>query len=116
MKRTATVLILFLLLALLTVSAAADGVFDRINAYAANNSDWHIAPDNREGIRVSFDLNGGKQNGWLLIRLSVHDPVMPLNIESDVKGGVQQMAKALYEVLKDADNIELKNLKDFINI
>ena len=96
--------------------AAADGVFDRINAYAANNSDWHIAPDNREGIRVSFDLNGGKQNGWLLIRLSVHDPVMPLNIESDVKGGVQQMAKALYEVLKDADNIELKNLKDFINI
>ena len=96
--------------------AAADGVFDRINAYAANNSDWHIAPDNREGIRVSFDLNGGKQNGWLLIRLSVHDPVMPLNIESDVKGGVQQMAKALYDVLKDADNIELKNLKDFINI
>ena len=41
---------------------------------------------------------------------------MPLNIESDVKGGVQQMAKALYAVLKDADNIELKNLKDFINI
>ena len=95
--------------------AAADTVFERINRFAATAADWHIAPDNREGIRVSFDLNGGRDNGWLLIRLSVHDPVMPLNIESDVEGGVRQMAKSLYDVLKDADNIELKNLKSFIN-
>ncbi len=94
--------------------AAADTVFDKINAYAAGDVRWHIAPDNREGIRVSFDLNGGRENGWLLIRLSVHDPVMPLNIESDVKGGVLLMAKALYGVLKDAPNIDLTNLEAYI--
>ena len=36
--------------------------------------DWHIAPDNREGVRIVFDLDGGLRNGWFLLRLSVHDP------------------------------------------
>ncbi len=46
---------------------------------------WHIAPDNREGIRVSFPQGEGE--GWFLVRLSVHDPILPINIESDVPGG-----------------------------
>jgi phosphomannomutase len=44
-----------------------------------------LADDNYEGVKVSFDKENG--NGWFLLRLSVHDPVMPLNIESDEKGG-----------------------------
>ena len=28
------------------------------------------------------------ERGWLLLRQSLHDPVLPLNIESDVDGGV----------------------------
>lgn len=47
------------------------------------------APDNREGFRVNFDKEHG--NGWLLLRLSVHDPVMPLNIESDEEGGADKI-------------------------
>lgn len=47
------------------------------------------APDNREGFRVNFDKNHG--NGWLLLRLSVHDPVMPLNIESNEVGGADKI-------------------------
>ncbi|WP_149022060.1 hypothetical protein [Listeria fleischmannii] len=27
-------------------------------------------------------------SGWFLLRMSLHEPVMPLNIESDTKGGI----------------------------
>lgn len=57
-----------------------------LEKYAEAQEGWKIADDNREGIRVYFDKNNG--DGWFLLRLSVHDPIMPLNIESDTKGGV----------------------------
>ena len=47
------------------------------------------ADDNREGFRVSFDKDHG--DGWLLLRLSVHDPVLPLNIESNSEGGAEKI-------------------------
>ena len=82
--------------------------------YASAAENWHIAPDNREGVRISFDLNGGSDNGWFLLRLSVHDPVLPLNVESDVEGGVRQMLEALYGVLRDAQGIDLNPLCEAI--
>ena len=56
------------------------------------------APDNREGFRVNFDKEHG--DGWLLLRLSVHDPVMPLNIESNSKGGAEKIERFFAEFVK----------------
>ena len=83
----------------------------RVLDYANAAENWHIAPDNREGVRISFDLDGGMDNGWFLLRLSVHDPVLPLNVESDVPGGVRQMLESLLKVLNDAEGIDLTPLK-----
>ncbi|MFH1512843.1 MAG: phosphomannomutase/phosphoglucomutase [Bacillota bacterium] len=77
---------------------------------AAERGGWHIAPDNREGVRVSFDLEGGIDNGWFLLRLSVHDPVMPLNVESDIAGGNGFILRKLYDVLRTLDGIDLSVL------
>ena len=82
--------------------------------YANAADTWHIAPDNREGVRISFDLDGGMDNGWFLLRLSVHDPVLPLNVESDVSGGVRQMLIDLFNVLKDCEGIDLDPLEKAI--
>ena len=79
--------------------------------YARENG-WAIAPENHEGLRVSFGEEAG--DGWFLLRMSVHDPIMPLNIESDSVGGVQKIAKALYEFLKTADEVDITPLRDFI--
>ena len=87
----------------------------RVLDYANAAETWHIAPDNREGVRISFDLDGGMDNGWFLLRLSVHDPVLPLNVESDVPGGVKQMLQSLYAVLKDCEGIDLEPLKKAID-
>ena len=64
-----------------------------------------VADDNREGIRVSFDKENG--DGWFLLRLSVHDPIMPLNVESDSEGGVEKILSQLNEFLKTTSGLEL---------
>ena len=47
---------------------------------------WTLVEPNYEGVRVS--CTNDDEEGWLLLRMSLHDPVMPLNIESNVEGGV----------------------------
>jgi len=94
--------------------AAGHSAIEKVMDHAAFAPGWHIAPDNREGVRINFDLNGGYGNGWFLLRLSVHDPVLPLNLESDVEGGVRQMAKALYAVLAGSEGIDLSKLENYI--
>ena len=92
----------------------AHRIIDRAMDSAAFARGMRIAPDNREGIRINFDLDGELENGWLLLRLSVHDPVMPLNIESDVPGGGVQMARWLYEAIKDEPDVGLTALEKYI--
>ena len=48
--------------------------------------EWHLEKENHEGWRVSVDEGDGKQ-GWLLLRSSLHDPLLVLNAESDISGG-----------------------------
>ena len=94
--------------------AAGQAVIETILSKTLDDPSWHLAPDNREGVRISFDLDGGVDNAWFLLRLSVHDPVMPLNAESDVKGGVNVMLGKLYELLKDTESLDLTPLKKLI--
>ncbi len=39
---------------------------------------------------------GGKA-GWLLLRRSLHDPLLPLNIESETAGGIASISEVLLE-------------------
>ncbi|MCH5288267.1 MAG: phosphomannomutase/phosphoglucomutase, partial [Christensenellaceae bacterium] len=94
--------------------AAGKAAIQKVLDYANAADTWHIAPDNREGVRISFDLDGGMDNGWFLLRLSVHDPVLPLNVESDVPGGVKHMLIDLFNVLKDCGGIDLEPLEKAI--
>ncbi|MBO4299756.1 MAG: phosphomannomutase/phosphoglucomutase [Clostridia bacterium] len=93
---------------------AGQSVIETILSKTLDDPTWHLAPDNREGVRISFDLDGGVDNAWFLLRLSVHDPVMPLNAESDVKGGVQFMLNNLYALLEGTEALDLAPLKKLI--
>ncbi len=90
---------------------AGQEVIDAVLAHTLDDHRWHLAPDNREGVRISFDLGDGVDNAWFLLRLSLHDPVLPLNAESDVPGGVKTMLTQLYEVIRDCDSVDLTPLK-----
>ncbi len=86
--------------------AYGNSVIAGLEGYAREKG-WDIAPDSREGIRVSFPK--GQGDGWFLLRLSVHDPIMPLNIESDSQGGVQQIFQALLQYLKTCPGLDLSS-------
>ncbi len=87
-------------------------VISRLIAYAEDKDGWSVADDNHEGVRVFF--NNKNQAGWLLLRLSVHDPIMPLNIESDVTNGNKNIAKEFYSFIKDFVGLDISPLRDFI--
>ena len=96
--------------------SAGQKAIDRVLEKVSADPSWHSAPDNREGVRVSFDIGGYKDSGWFLLRLSVHDPVLPLNAESDVEGGVREMLRSLERVLEGAEGIDLSPLKNAIGV
>ena len=88
--------------------SAGSAIIDRLGRYAASQPGWTVAPDNFEGVRVSLDLGHG--NGWFLLRLSVHDPIMPLNVESDSEGGVKKILSLLAPFLRDCADLDLSVL------
>ena len=86
-------------------------VIEDLNAYAQNKEGWSLAPDNFEGVRVNLDDKHG--NGWFLLRLSLHDPLLPLNIESNEVGGAKKIAKELAGFIDNYDKLDATSLKDF---
>lgn len=85
--------------------ACGERVIAQLQKYAEEKENWNIAPDNREGIRVSFDKDNG--DGWFLLRLSVHDPIMPLNIESNQIGGVDIILSHLSEFWQTTESLDI---------
>ena len=68
-----------------------------------------LAPQNFEGVRANFG------DGWFLIRMSLHDPVMPINIESKTAGGNKKIAQKLLDLLSDFDFLNTDNLFNYIH-
>ena len=87
-------------------------VLNGLQEYAAKQPGWTIAPNNFEGVRVNLDEAHGC--GWFLLRLSLHDPLLPLNIESDVPGGVLTIAKELARFLLTCDGLDTSKLAEFV--
>jgi phosphomannomutase len=50
---------------------------------------WTMEGENYEGWRVSIDEGNGN-NGWLLVRPSLHDPDIVINVESEEIGGMKR--------------------------
>jgi phosphomannomutase len=88
-------------------------VIEELTAYAQNQPGWSLAPSNFEGVRVNLDENHG--NGWFLLRLSLHDPLLPLNIESNDIGGAKRIATELAAFIGQYDQLEASKLLAFIH-
>ncbi len=63
---------------------------------------------NYEGVRINFDKENG--DGWALLRKSLHDPILPLNIESDSAGGVLIIQNKILNFLDEYAGLDLSKL------
>lgn len=80
-----------------------------LNVLTELGKKYRLADDSYEGVRIYTE------DGWFMARMSVHDPVIPINIEADIKGGVSRMTNIIYNAIKDIDGLDLTPLKAIIN-
>lgn len=83
----------------------ADGqaILAGLEAFAKGKEGWIPAPDNHEGLRYSVP----REDGWFLLRLSLHDPLMPLNIESNRLGGADAIRAQVLEYLRTCPGLDV---------
>ena len=87
------------------VAEYGQAVLDRVSTVAPTIDGWKVVCPNYEGVRIS--CTNEDEQGWFLLRKSLHDPVLPLNIESDLNGGVEVIRQKLLEVLKPFDKLTI---------
>jgi phosphomannomutase len=85
--------------------AVGGRVIEQMQAFALSHPDWKIVPNNYEGVRVACTKTS--EDGWFLLRLSLHDPVIPVNIESNVAGGIDQIKQQLLSFLETQKSLDL---------
>ncbi|MDD5922693.1 MAG: phosphomannomutase/phosphoglucomutase [Eubacteriales bacterium] len=61
-----------------------------------------VTEPNYEGVRVSVS---GSVHGWFLLRKSLHDPILPLNIEAEEEGGIQKILPVIRKALSEFQDI-----------
>ena len=88
-----------------------EDILTALEAFAIERG-WKVADDSFEGVRISF--NEAQGDGWLLLRLSVHDPVMPMNVESNEIGGCVKIATQVAAFLEAQENLDVTELKTYL--
>lgn len=85
-------------------------VLESLSALIEKEADWSPEKPNYEGVRIN--CTGPGEKGWFLLRMSLHDPVMPLNVESDVPGGVKAIVRRLIKLLRTFEHLGLDALEE----
>ncbi len=83
-------------------------IIEGLKKYSKQVDGWTIEPKNYEGVKINCDKENG--DGWLLLRLSLHEPVLPLNIESDSNNCAKKILEKLIPFLKKYEDLDLDNL------
>lgn len=81
-------------------------VLEEFEAWLRSNDDYEVANDSFEGVRATKPA----AEAWMLLRLSVHDPILPLNIESDKEGGCSDLLADARTFLANYDKLDISTL------
>ncbi|XP_010453951.1 PREDICTED: uncharacterized protein LOC104735795 isoform X1 [Camelina sativa] len=84
-------------------------VLQHLSNSIETNPNLKRAPVNYEGIRVSGF------GGWFLLRLSLHDPVLPLNIEAQSEGDAVKLGLVVDAAVKEFNALDTSALSNLIH-
>ncbi|MBE7025162.1 MAG: phosphomannomutase/phosphoglucomutase [Ruminococcaceae bacterium] len=84
----------------------ADGqqILDALSVAVEKNDRMELEAPNFEGMRVNIG------DGWFLLRLSLHDPLMPLDIQCDSEDCLKEIYAFLRAFLSSFDTIDISSL------
>ncbi len=80
-------------------------VLSAFKGYVQNKNGWQLDAPSYEGIRIKADVKTG--DGWALMRISLHDPKIVINIESDISGGAEEIKQNIFKAIKKFDKLKL---------
>lgn len=66
---------------------------------------YAVAPNSYEGVRLTLP------EGWMLLRLSLHDPLLPLNVEGNAPGDCAKLLTAARGLLEGFPELNLSVLR-----
>ena len=71
--------------------------------------DWVVNPENEEGVRIDF--KGEYGDGWLLLRMSLHEPLLVLQIENDLVGYQTKILETIQQIMNGYPKINQSKLE-----
>lgn len=77
-------------------------IIQDLDTFGRENPDFKFVPENKEGVR--FNLSGKYGKGWFLLRMSLHEPKLVLQMENDQEGSISVLKETLlpfFEKYKD---------------
>ncbi|MBP5292797.1 MAG: phosphomannomutase/phosphoglucomutase [Clostridia bacterium] len=80
-------------------------IIQDFESYTSKLPYCRAAGSNYEGFRVNLDKDHG--DGWLLLRMSLHEPIMPINFESRTNGGCEKIKSFLFGFLKNYPDLDI---------
>lgn len=90
----------------------SDKILADFKNYARSNKLMELDNENIEGVRVNN--NSKHQKGWVLLRKSIHDPVLIVYAESYVTGGVKPIVGTVHSFLNRYKLPGLEDMEKFL--
>lgn len=84
--------------------AYGDQVLSELKDWVRTQDGMTLTEPNYEGVRIDFG------DGWCLLRKSLHDPILPMNMASDEAGGCQAIEKVMKSFLNQYEKLGLEGV------
>lgn len=81
-------------------------------AYLAAKAGFTLDPENDEGVR--FSVSGEYGSGWFLLRMSLHEPLLVLQVENDIAGSNRKVLTVLEAFFAPIDKVNSENLTAYV--
>lgn len=73
---------------------------------------WTIDPENEEGIRYTLTAPYGE--GWFLLRMSLHEPLLVLQVENDLPNQIKPVLIEIQKFLNNYAQVNQAKLVEFL--
>lgn len=92
--------------------AVGEKVIAELPDFLNGKSGFIFDPENEEGIR--YTVNDVYGSGWFLLRMSLHEPLLVLQVENDVEGTNRKVLAALEPFFTSYDRVTASNLTEYL--
>lgn len=85
-----------------------NSIIERFKEHVSGIEDLELVQDHLEGARVNFSGRFGQ--GWFILRMSLHEPLLVWTIESDEPGKITELVEALMPFFLEQEDLDRENI------